>query len=691
MESLSFLTFTMLLIAVTCGGEEDNPLEVIGFDCSGPGTEVTAVSLSQVKSCPPPGEYGEMTTKHIQVVQAKQYEHLQISTCLIKVKRHATYCGAGSHSAEVQGGHREYIKFIGREACKAIHDTQMFQFSPNFIIDNIKPNSTTSAQHTLVGSVNTQASCNGGTYSDLGLSYNNVLVVISVTVTISDYNAYSSIKGGDLHLRTGDTCLYKKGYCVQYDAGEIVWDSEPRNDCRPTEYDVLYEGVANYTVVPGAQNITYAFVADGKSVFALQLVRKVGVCGQEGFQTEHDRILIIEKSSFGYVFRMDHPSPLNVDPLAYYNTKASAQEITSLKRVNDLQARAIYGRCKVKRDLMITQLAMARSNPEAIIKTIKSGPGYSGAVYGDVLFISRCQPVAVLLRNDTNKCYNQLAVTWRGESWFLADNSKILVKHAEEVTCSRVITPTHNVHGIWVAFSPQPGPARLVPEVLAPETDQPLAFRPMNEFATGGLYSDESMRELQSTLAFPNARAAVLNVITKRLMGDDASIDGYNINNIFSTGALEALSQSLLGKIGYYLYKFGDICSILIGLACLGYIIKLVLDVTFYGHLLYEVFGCGWAMVAGVCTGLSGALLHREHRRRWSPRQAEEGDVRRADAAPLLPIAPVPVGRRESSASDAIITRQPSVPSNIEYYELQSAPPRRERRLRPNIQSFNDS
>ena len=117
MESLSFFIFVMLLVAVTCGGEEDNPLEVIGSDCSGPGSEATAVSLSQVKSCPPPGEYGEMTTIHIQVVQPKQYEHLQISTCLIKVKRHATYCGAGSHSAEVQGGQREYSKFVGREAC----------------------------------------------------------------------------------------------------------------------------------------------------------------------------------------------------------------------------------------------------------------------------------------------------------------------------------------------------------------------------------------------------------------------------------------------------------------------------------------------------------------------------------------------------------------------------------------------
>ena len=625
MDFGALLISVAVFAAVTCSGEEGNPLEVIGFDCSGPGTEVTAVSLSQVKSCPPPGEYGEMETKHVQVVQAKQYEHLQISTCFIKVTRRAPYCGAGSHSAEVEGGQREYIRFVGREACKSIHERQMYQFSSIFIIDNIKPNSTTYATHTLVGDVNPKGYCNGGTYSDLGLSYSNVLVVISLTITVSDYNAYSSIKGGELHLRTGDTCLYKKGYCVQYDAGEIVWDSEPRSDCRPTEYDVLYEGPANYTVVPGVQNITYAFVADGRSVFALQLVHKIGVCGQEGFQTEHDRILVIERSSFGYVFKMDHPSPLNVDPLAYYNTKASAQELTSLKRINDLQARAIYGRCKVKRDLMITQLAMARSNPEAIIKTIKSGPGYSGAVYGDVLFISRCQPVAVTLRNDTEKCYNQLAVTWRGEPWFLADNSKILVKHAEEVTCSRVVTPTNNLHGTWVAFSPQPGPARLVPEVLAPEADQPLAFRPMNEFATGGLYSDESMRELQSTIAFPNARAAVLNVITKRMMGDDASIDGYQVTNIFSTGALERLSQSLLGRIGYYLYKFGDICSIMIGLACLGYFIKMVLDVTFYGHLLYEVFGCGWAMCAGVCSGLAGALLHREHRRSWGPRQAEEG------------------------------------------------------------------
>jgi hypothetical protein len=674
----------IVVVLASAGLGGCKPVEVIGFDCTGPELEVSAVSLTGVRPCPSPEEYGEVEVKTVQVVQSKLYTKIHIKTCLVQVTRHVTYCGQGSHTAQVKDGIREYVKFVGRDGCLAMHAASGLQFG-NTWIDSVLPNSTRYAIVTLAGTVDSEGYCTGGSYADNGLTYSAVLVTANVKISINDYYAYSSLKGGELSLRSGETCDYFKNYCVQYQAGEVVWNAEPRGDCRATEWDVLFEGPANYTVVPGVQNITYALVADGTSVFALQLLRLTSLCGQTAYSTEHDRIMVIEKSKFGFAFNQNaDQNPVNADTLAYYNTKASAQEIVSLKRINDLQTQSIYGRCKVQRDLLLTKLAMARTNPEAVVRAIKGDPGYSGVVLGELLFISKCSPVSVTLRNDTGRCYNQLAVTWKGESWFLDSHTKILVKFGEEVTCSEIITPTHYLDGHWVAFSPGAQKARLVPEVLAPEHDHPITFRPLHEVATGGLYSADIMRKLQTSMQFQNQRSVAMNVITKRVMGEDADLQGYKVNNLFTTEGLEALSQSMLGRIGGFFNKFGDICSIFIGVACLGYFVKMVLDVTFYGRLLYGVFGCGWALLAGMCTGMAGAMLHGHHARQWAGearRREAQRDPERGEVTEVLVEHPGDVqdrysGRPVQRQYDEVPTRRgmlalPAPPPVVEQHELQ--------------------
>ncbi|KAE8739346.1 hypothetical protein FOCC_FOCC015160 [Frankliniella occidentalis] len=376
-------------------------VELIGFHCAHAESEVSTISLDNVGSCPPPSEYGSTKRKSVQILQAREFERVHVRTCYVKVIRHITYCGQGSHSAQVKGGLTEDVQLLGRDACRSLH-MQGSMVHSGLLIADIKPNSTRFASMTVVGSVDAGASCKGGSINVNGLSYDDVLVMDSVTIRLTDYWTVVDSGSKMLKLRTGDTCEFAKQYCIQFEAGEVVWEAEPQGDCRKNGYDVVYQ----------------------------------------------------EQSEFGFAFEMDETMPQNVDTLAYYATKASAMELNSMKRTSDLQMRAIYERCLARRDLLLTKLALARRDPEPLIKLIKGEIGYSGIVYGDVLFLTKCKPVPVMLKNDS-RCYQQIPVVWQGHDYFLARSSKVLVPYGEHVPCDDFLTPTFRIRGEWMAFTPQ--------------------------------------------------------------------------------------------------------------------------------------------------------------------------------------------------------------------------------------------
>lgn len=608
------------------GGKNDNQVEqellssipkatdVIGFDCSGDKTGVAVVDLDKVGRCVPPQEFGTPKQKNVQVIQRRKYEKIHVRTCYIKVERHIKYCGSASHSAEVANGMTQYIKFLGPDGCNRVHETGGLQFERHYVSD-VKPNSTKFTTLQLRGSLDISANCRGTDYTDdNNISYSNVQVRLLMEIRLADYTATAMTQDGDLTLRNGIVCELSRGYCVDYEVGEVTWHPIPKGDCREEAYDVLFQGPANFTTVPG--NITYVMVADGTHVFAMQVRKSYSVCSQAALLTEHERIFIVEESQFGFHFKKEEAIPANTDMMTYYNTKASAQELTNIKRINDLQLEAIYDRCKLKREIMLTKLANVRNDMDSVIQMVKQDVGYAGVLKGRVLEIYKCAPVPVSVRN-TTECYQQLPVTYMGKPYFLSEISKILVPHGEQVSCAGLVPPMHKLGGKWMAFGPEMKPSSWQPQVLSPDADEPLNFKMLTELGDGGLYSAELMQQVQESLQFPNQRAAVMNVITKSVVGQDVDVEGYSPENFFSTRGLERIRDSLFNNIKNKLLDFGNWVSIVIGFVTIGIILKTLIDVSFYSKLMYQAFGCGWAMLGGLCTGMASAMLHTSHRTRW--------------------------------------------------------------------------
>lgn len=79
---------------------------------------ITSISLLDTKSCQSHKTHSITNHLDIQVLQERE-------TCLIEIDYHVTYCGAYSHSTEVQNGWGVLIQDISPEECKPIHRDQV--------------------------------------------------------------------------------------------------------------------------------------------------------------------------------------------------------------------------------------------------------------------------------------------------------------------------------------------------------------------------------------------------------------------------------------------------------------------------------------------------------------------------------------------------------------------------------------
>ena len=78
--------------------------------------------------------------------------------------------------------------------------------------------------------------------------------------------------------------------------------------------------------------------------------------------------------------------------------------------------------------------------------------------------------------------------------------------------------------GHWVAFTPW---ARVVPHQTGDARAAAGTADLLQEIASGGLYSADLVRKLQTSTQFPNQQDAVMSVITRRVMGQNVDMTGY--------------------------------------------------------------------------------------------------------------------------------------------------------------------
>lgn len=95
-------------------------------------------------------------------------------------------------------------------------------------------------------------------------------------------------------------------------------------------------------------------------------------------------------------------------------------------------------KCEVERQVLKNSLTSVQSSPEELAYNLMGEPGYMAVVAGETVHVVKCAPVAVKIRH-TERCYNELPVTYQNSSLFLTPKTHILLRTGTIRECTSVL------------------------------------------------------------------------------------------------------------------------------------------------------------------------------------------------------------------------------------------------------------
>ncbi|XP_073972748.1 uncharacterized protein [Rhodnius prolixus] len=208
-------------------------------------------------------------------------------------------------------------------------------------------------------------------------------------------------------------CRYGSLICLSEAAGHIAWDKTSElQSCEEKEYEVIYEGQAH--IESKNNGLRIINVSDKKNIFSLVIKEDVRICNQMGFATEHNRLFIVFVNNNNYFFKYRSNNALNVDLIAYINTKIVYVERYIGEKLTSLYDDILQQRCLSQASIPILSnlLALAYTSEDEFAYAYKKEPGYTALTRGEVIHLIKCVPVEVNVV-ETDTCYTEAAVKYR--------------------------------------------------------------------------------------------------------------------------------------------------------------------------------------------------------------------------------------------------------------------------------------
>ena len=382
------------MLSVLCGKVRS---ATIAYDCKNPSTNVSAISLRHVQACPDPESGYKIKNGYVQVIEKKRYDYVHVYTCLIEVTRIISYCGAFSHTSLVNDAIATYVHQVGAEECRKMHSFREFRGFSTTTINKLEPNSSTTTTVELAGDIDANYNCKGTQYAENGNKWKDVVVQASVRITLRDFSTRVSLDSNEIKLPNGVVCPFLEGYCMDYLQGESTWDTTVTHLCK--KFNVIYEGTATFVQEKeaNASGNRYVVIEDRTKIFAIQLTKRNQLCGNPVWESEHPRLIIIEKKSATQVtpWTMRGGENPDADLITYVNTKFLYVEQSFKRGLNEMLAHTIHRRCLLSREILKNRLLMAPVAPDAVASLIKNQLGHITRIAGEVLYIMKCLPIMV--------------------------------------------------------------------------------------------------------------------------------------------------------------------------------------------------------------------------------------------------------------------------------------------------------
>jgi len=336
--------------------------EIIGYDCGSASANLTTLSLINIKECDIPLQHVNSTQVYIQLLQLDDFKIIKVIQCKIEINRIIKKCGMFSHTMDVHNGKYSYIDEVSREACQRMHTSGNFDLAGT-LITGLKSNQTATRSLVLAGYVDNDGRCSEAAYSDPYESWNDVIVLGSVTITLQDYIANVQLDTNRVQLRSGVVCELKATHCIDMEGGNTFWDPVPVESYDLSGYSRLYRGLADKIIDRSHQipRITYSLNSQD-TTFALARAGRYQACGYTFIRTKHPKLVIYEGDPDEHTFS-NHGRASSFDLFTYMNSKFVYVERHVRTQINQLYRNILLQQCNLELRLMQNALAIATRHP----------------------------------------------------------------------------------------------------------------------------------------------------------------------------------------------------------------------------------------------------------------------------------------------------------------------------------------
>lgn len=584
---------------------------LIGFDCGGRHLNVTAVSLLDVGECDLEYHAPINADTYIQLLQLSDYNYAEVIQCKVEMSRTIYHCGMHSHVSIVYNGRADYVHESGYSQCLRMFQDGTITLGDANLITGLKVNKTSYRSFTLAGRIQADGSCKGTQYSDPYGTWDDVIVQAVARITLKSSYVPVKLNSGRIKLNSGTVCSLADSFCLDSDDGYTYWKPMPTSSCNFNQYDVLYEGPATKIITDmnkSASPVVYSLTTQDVT-FALTRTKEQPLCGYTLLRTEHPKLFILETKK-GDTFASRGTIPINnLDIFTYMNSKFVYVEKHIRHQMTSLYHNVMQQKCELERQVITNALSFATLQPDEFAYRLMKGPGYMAVTTGEAVQIIKCIPVDVTVRK-TEKCYTELPVTVRNNSYYLTPKSRIITKIGNERECSNELPTLYRIEETWVQFTPKPQVRQVPPQQLRPMVSLSWEYLTPGPLAISGIYSETDIEKLRDHIMFPAEKPALLNAVARGLTGHSVNSDSLSIYNLLDEESLNRIVESTVSRVWNGFLNFGSATAGIVGILIIIRLVKLIIDTVIHGYALHTVYGCSMHLLGSLWSSLTHLLLH---------------------------------------------------------------------------------
>ena len=634
-----------------------NITAIKAYDCRKPefGNEY---SLLDVERCPDASPTRLVQKEEIyNVYQESTLISLMVTECRMRSAEIIFHCGHVSHTSIRQTQVLDKTEELTSMQCLDAANLKMIKLTPEVVI-RVHINATTRETLMLRGRVGEKGKCEGERYKINGVIESDLIVAREYEITITQYTASFDTQTGVMLTNGYTMCKVEHNYC-QTGISTLIYTYVPP-PCQliflesatfieihgkqakfGNAEQLMPDKFENSTATEKVIEMDTQVVLMSKEDNIIRLIKKEPQvkCNKKVYTTSYDNLYV---SRHKIADAQPKIKPVDLRQYYYFNNKIDFAYHKLLETVEAVYHDTIISDCRIHREVLRTKLAMTITNPDIATPLLSAELGLFGRVAGEVLYTFRCKSIDVTIRQEIDRCTNELPVTYGAQALYLEPVTRTITLKPTVIPCNNPLVAKFQLNpAVWISIPDQ----KMVTAPLTlelPKLQGVLQFKDLTNLAKKGLYTTKQLEEASRYILFPRERSKILTIVARQSTQDMKSNPDFEL--LLSPDHFKRATASYLKMIwGKFLF-FGQIFSGFFGLYVTFIFLKILFQQVLSTYTMYKVFGFTWRLIAGCCPFISKLLLIRHchtlirkdrHDRRPFPDNSREDLLDNIEEIPL--------------------------------------------------------